>query len=90
LVDFLANRHHRRDCRRDRGARRRHRHYQPFLREILHIIAVVTLLVVVVIIGMNDDGCGGDQHGVHREFLSETLQPRRRFHFYQVSEFVHE
>jgi len=86
-ADLLATRRHRRD-RRDRAAVLAVR-YQPFLppspRYIAYRIAVVVLvLVVIAVIGMNDDGRGGDQHGVHRELLAETFQSRRGLHFYQV------
>ncbi|KYN26677.1 putative deoxyhypusine synthase, partial [Trachymyrmex cornetzi] len=53
---------------------------------VVSVLAVgVLVLVVVAVIGMNDDGRGGDQHGVHRELLAETLQSRRGLHFYQTS-----
>ncbi|EGI70678.1 Putative deoxyhypusine synthase, partial [Acromyrmex echinatior] len=52
---------------------------------VVSVLAVVVLvLVVIAVIGMNDDGRGGDQHGVHREFLAETFQSRRGLHFYQL------
>ncbi|XP_076230850.1 uncharacterized protein LOC143177012 [Calliopsis andreniformis] len=35
---------------------------------------------------MNDDGRGGNQYCLHREFFAKTFQPRGRFDFHQREE----